>query len=147
MKLLLPAAALCALLLLTPSATHAQWTSIGLSTERVTAIAVDSVGNIFVGTYNDGLYRSTDGGAHWSLVLGSIMGVYEVFSITIDNLGNIYAGTYGSGLFVSTNGGSSWGGLSSDGVNGLPIDDVYGAGRSSNGNLVALDGSGSVGMA
>ncbi|HTY11934.1 MAG TPA: T9SS type A sorting domain-containing protein [Bacteroidota bacterium] len=127
--------------------TNAQWYQKGLSGERVTALAIKSNGHIFAGTYSDGLFRSTDNGDSWTLVLGSsLYGVYEVFSIAFDTGGTIYAGTYGAGLFRSTNDGGSWASLSSDyGSNNLPVDDIYAVGITSPGKILAIDGSGSVG--
>ncbi len=118
-----------------------QWTSIGLSSDRIMSLAVKSNGHIFAGTYSNGLYRSTDDGANWTQVLGP-SSVYEVYSIAFDGSGNVYAGTYAAGLYRSTNDGDNWTLLSSStGPNNLPVGDVYAVGVTTGGTLIAVEGA------
>jgi photosystem II stability/assembly factor-like uncharacterized protein len=107
---------------------------------NVISLAINSSGHIFVGTYSDGVYRSTDNGSSWTLVLGQLYSVYEVFSLAFDSSGNVYAGTHGEGLFRSTNDGQSWGYLSNDNPpNNLPQSDVYAVATNSSGTIFASD--------
>jgi uncharacterized repeat protein (TIGR01451 family) len=54
-----------------------------------------------------GVYKSTDSGASFSLLLGSPRAV-TTLAIDPENPDTIYAGTFASGLQKSTNGGSTW---------------------------------------
>jgi ligand-binding sensor domain-containing protein len=72
----------------------------------VNAVAVDSSGNLLVGTQGDGLFRSTDDGESWVHVDSAPLIKYAV-SVAFDNVGNGYVGTY-KGLFLSTDHGISW---------------------------------------
>jgi hypothetical protein len=90
---------------------------------RVTAIAIDPSGNIYVGTGGGGVWLSRDGGATFSSV-GDSLPSQMIGSIAIDSTNTpaapytVYVGTgegdnsidsyYGSGLFASTNQGVTW---------------------------------------
>lgn len=126
----------------------ATWQSIGLTgTDRIGRIAIDptdsnrifvaATGNLFVPGGPRGLYRTTDGGATWQLVLAganSTTGATDVALNPADPdsvyvamwdhyrtpVGRNYGGV-GSGIFRSTNGGTSFtrlgGGLPSSSTN------------------------------
>lgn len=83
----------------------AQWVldtnGIGHISERSIAY---SVNNIYTGTFNYGVYLSTNNGTSW--VQTSLNNQF-VFSLAV-NGSNIFAGTYGNGLYLSTNNGSTW---------------------------------------
>jgi hypothetical protein len=93
------------LILLTFQISIAQWTpdtnGIGRMTERSIAV---SGNNIFTGTFNAGVYLSTNNGTSWSQ---TSLNNQFVFSLAV-NGSNVFAGTYGNGLFLSTNNGSTW---------------------------------------
>jgi photosystem II stability/assembly factor-like uncharacterized protein len=55
---------------------------------------------------DDGLYRSVDGGGHWTMVLADSLGVLAV-AVNPDEPSTIYAGAF-TGLFRSSNSGSDW---------------------------------------
>ena len=119
-----------------------QWASLGaLANENVMSFVNTSQGHVFAGTYQDGVYRSTDGGNSWTLVMSpSLYGVYEVFSLAVDASDNIYAGTYKVGLLRSTNDGASWAFLSNDtGPNNLPEDDIRAVTVLPSGTIFASD--------
>lgn len=84
----------------------------------VTALAVDprDPRRVWAGTFNDGLYRSTDAGAHWQHVATGAAHFFRVSSLLFDPVApnTLYAGTDGPGpvdargVFQSTDGGVTW---------------------------------------
>lgn len=89
----------------------------------ITALAVDprDPRRVWAGTFNDGLYRSTDAGAHWQhVVTGSPSGAgkfVRVTSLLFDpfNPRTLYAGVGpltgeldASGVYQSADGGATW---------------------------------------
>ncbi len=93
---------------------------LGLVTD---AFAVDSAGNIYAGTEDNGIYRSTDNGATWKAADSSYNWVY---ALTINKNGDIIAGCLVEGIYVSTDGGSHWetrnNGLTNLWVQSLAVD-------------------------
>ncbi|MWV40831.1 hypothetical protein [Natrialba sp. INN-245] len=79
---------------------------------------------VFVGTFEDGLYRSTDGGDSWSH-LEIPAGSDAITSIAIDpnDAETVYAGTEPSRVYRSTDGGDSWTHL--EGIADLPSEDEW----------------------
>lgn len=73
----------------------------------VQALAVDPNGDVFAGTANGGVYRSTDNANTW---VQSNTGLADtsVSALAVGSTGYIVAGTTGDGVFISTNGGTSW---------------------------------------
>lgn len=77
---------------------------------------------------NTGIYRTTDGGANWSLVLNT--DYYYIFTNKVIKFGakhpdghrTIYAGTHSKGVFKSDDGGDTWTNL---GRIGDRIEDLY----------------------
>src|SRR5438445_13444707 len=65
-------------------------------------------GSIYAAT-NNGVFKSTDGGASWTPASTGLEGI-PVFSLAIDSVSHatLYAGTSGSRVFKSTNSGQSW---------------------------------------
>jgi hypothetical protein len=111
------------------------WTQAGLAgSDRIGRLAIDptnanrifaaATGSLFVPGGVRGLYRTTDGGTTWQLVLGGANGTTGAIDVAIDpsNPNRIFAamwdhrrqpqgrtyGGVGSGLFRSTDGGSTW---------------------------------------
>ena len=64
---------------------------------------------IYAGTWGNGVYKSYDGGLHWSSSNRGL-GDGNINSIAIDpqNPKIVYAGTYNDELYKTTNGGESW---------------------------------------
>ncbi|HUB20402.1 MAG TPA: hypothetical protein VL990_17305 [Acidobacteriaceae bacterium] len=129
------------------------WMQIGLeNTRRIGRIVVDpnnpnrvyvaALGHIYDANPERGVYRSTDGGAHWKKVLFNSSDPDDVgaIDIAIDPKNpkvlyaslwatrrppwSVYAPSYmpGSGLYKSTDGGDHWKKL----TNGLPDDNFVG---------------------
>jgi hypothetical protein len=113
----------------------ASWRNVGLpASATIGAIAVDPVdprrvyvaaaGSVFRDGGQRGVYRSTDGGAHWKLVLAPATPAAGALDIQLDptNPRRIFAsmwdrrrtpglrtyGGVGSGLYRSTDGGTTW---------------------------------------
>ena len=129
------------------------WHSIGLTeTRQIGRIVVDpadpnrvyvaALGHVYKASPERGVYRSTDGGAHWEKVLWNAKDPDDVGAVdlALDPLhpSTIYASLWatrrppwavyapsnmpGGGLYKSTDGGDTWHPLSS----GLPADDFVG---------------------
>jgi len=65
-------------------------------------------GDLFVAgfnSYDNCIYRSTDGGTNWTISLNTAG--WSIFCISFDQDSNIYAGTY-SGIYKSTDNGDNW---------------------------------------
>ncbi len=76
---------------------------VGDLDRRVWSILSTGATDFFIGT-EQGLYKSTDAGASWSLV--PEIPLNRVYATRQDSSGNIYVGTFGSGVFVQR--GSVW---------------------------------------
>jgi hypothetical protein len=74
----------------------------------VLALTFDSQvpGVVLAGTYLQGMYRSTDGGASWRSVSDDLWGIH--FMALAAGPGVIYAGTESIGLYVSRDHGMTW---------------------------------------
>jgi photosystem II stability/assembly factor-like uncharacterized protein len=129
------------------------WTHIGLeNTRQIGRIVVDpadpnrvyvaALGHVYQANPDRGVFRSTDGGAHWAKVLASEKYPNDVgaidLAIDITNPRVLYASLWatrrppwsvyapsnmpGGGLYKSTDGGDTWKQL----TGGLPTDDFVG---------------------
>lgn len=80
----------------------------GLKGVRAQSIAVDAKapGTIYVGTYGEGVWRSTDLGGGWSRLGFPEENVFSLASCPAD--GALYAGCEPSRLFVSRDRGETW---------------------------------------
>jgi len=86
----------------------------------ITAIESDKKGNVYLGTYNNGLLKSTDNGNSWLPINDGLINT----SITsLKSLGNniLLVGTEGGGIHKSTNFGNNWVEMNS-GINNLEIN-------------------------
>lgn len=93
------------------------WIQLGLAGKIILSLAFDSEGNLFAGTKQDGLYKTTDMGQNW---IQYNKGLYrkEVFRLKINQQDDIFLGSENEGVFRSTNGGSSFNQI------GLPVSNV-----------------------
>jgi photosystem II stability/assembly factor-like uncharacterized protein len=78
---------------------------------NVLAVAVDpnDENTVYAGTLSDGIYKTVDGGGHWSAV-NSGLGPREIRSVALDprHPEIVYAGAGGAGVWRSPDGGASW---------------------------------------
>jgi hypothetical protein len=66
-----------------------------------------SGGNIFAGTFGDGIFLSTNNGTSWTAVNSGLPDYILVYSLKAS--GNaIFAATSGGSVFLSTNNGTNW---------------------------------------
>ena len=71
----------------------------------VTAISINSSGNIFAGTII-GVFRSTDNGDNWTAVNTGLSNT--ISTLAINSSDHIFAGISAPGVFRSTDNGGNW---------------------------------------
>ncbi len=76
----------------------------GLTNLNVTSLVVSDT-DIFAGTFNGGIFLSTDGGTNWTQVNNGLTNL-RITCFAISGT-NIFAGTWG-GVYLSTNNGAKW---------------------------------------
>jgi hypothetical protein len=99
-----------------------QWVGTGLNGDNaVSSVAADPVDPLTIyavvtggGDKTPGIYKSTDGGSNWGLVLSGNPG--GPLAINPSDPQVVYAGAY-SGVYVSTDGGADWN-LMTQGITG-----------------------------
>ena len=104
----------------------------GMTAIWVMALAVNG-SNIFAGTYQGGVFISTNNGTNWTAVNNGLKntGVSAVSALVVDG-SNLFAGigydasvSTGDGVFLSTDNGASWtqvnSGLTNTNVNSLAV--------------------------
>src|SRR5690606_22028654 len=75
------------------------------ATNNVNALAINSNGHVFAGTYGDGIFRSTDNGDSWSPVLNST----HTVSLAFNSNDILFAGHFlGGGILRSSDNGNTW---------------------------------------
>jgi photosystem II stability/assembly factor-like uncharacterized protein len=102
-------------------------TSLGLESERVTAVHAWTVGGttlVLAGSYGNGLYRSADGGRTWSRVGdGMTAPAFRFLGPDPGHPGSLLAGTEPARLFRSADDGQTWGEL--EAIGQLPGHDQW----------------------
>jgi photosystem II stability/assembly factor-like uncharacterized protein len=85
----------------------AQWVQLsnGIGTDKEFTCFASIGNNIYAGTFNQGIYLSTNNGVYWTAVNNG-MPNYSVSSFAVSGT-NLFAGTWG-GVFLSTNYGMNW---------------------------------------
>ncbi len=75
---------------------------------------------LYAGTNQGEVYKTTDGGAHWSSVSNGLPGLFVITRIVIDphNTQTVYLSTYGMGVYKTTDGGAHWNAVN----NGFPTN-------------------------
>ncbi len=92
-------------LFISADALQAQWTQTnGPYGANITCFAVSGT-DLYAGTFNDGIFLSTNGGASWSQVNNGLTNLF-VHTIAVSGT-HVFAGTNG-GLFLSTSNGANW---------------------------------------
>jgi photosystem II stability/assembly factor-like uncharacterized protein len=76
---------------------------------EVYCLAFAPSGNVFAGTYMEGLLRSTDNGHAWGFVSGPPGDLPEedVYAVAVSASGTVFAADYGD-IYRSTDGGITW---------------------------------------
>jgi ligand-binding sensor domain-containing protein len=83
----------------------AQWVQTnGPYGGEIRALAVSGT-NLYAGTWDSGVFLSTNNGASWRAVNAGL-GNHYVSALAVSDT-NLFAGTY-DGVFLSTNNGTSW---------------------------------------
>ena len=96
----------------------------GLKERGARCLAVDpgAPETLYVGTSDEGLFKSVDGGGSWEKMSG--IGHPRVTAVAVSPVdGAVYAGTEPSALFVSRDGGGSWREL--EGMRKLPSQPTW----------------------
>jgi photosystem II stability/assembly factor-like uncharacterized protein len=84
------------------------WASVHSGPTEVRTIAVDVVGRVYAGS-DDGVYESTDGGDHWTLVLRPSPDFVVSAVATDPQLPDVaYAAAWYGGVYKSIDGGTDW---------------------------------------
>lgn len=95
------------------------WTQTGnIVSDEIVTLSIDDHGNMYIGGYNDGVWKSTDGGGTWHHLDLSNMTVYAIMT----SGDAVFAGTE-YGMYKSTDGGDTWTAHIS-GMNNASIADV-----------------------
>jgi ligand-binding sensor domain-containing protein len=76
-----------------------------LTFTAVHALAVNSAGDIYAGTFGGGVMKLEGGTGAWA---SANMPYDFVWALAIDGNDKIYAGTYGGGVYVSEDDGGTW---------------------------------------
>jgi ligand-binding sensor domain-containing protein len=73
----------------------------------IVSLAINSQGHIFAGSATSGVYRSTNNGGNWQLIINGITNV-QARALAINRNDHIFVGTAGGGIFRSTDNGDTW---------------------------------------
>ncbi|MBI5215313.1 MAG: T9SS type A sorting domain-containing protein [Ignavibacteriae bacterium] len=103
----------------------------------ITSVAINSTGDIYVGTFGRGVYRTTDNGENWTQVTIDFPHLY-VDCLSINDSGHIFAGSDGSGIYRSTDNGENWTWL----ANGLTNMNIQTLAINDSGHIFAGTGAG-----
>jgi hypothetical protein len=91
----------------------------------VNVLAISPAGHVFAGTSTDGVFHSTDSGAHWIQSNSGMLSSF-VTCLAINSSGHIFAGTFSEGVYRSTDDGANWttvnSGLTNDSVSSIAIN-------------------------
>jgi hypothetical protein len=86
--------------------TGSTWSPAGAGITNNDVNALLTVGSVLLAGTSGGIFRSTDGGLHWS---SSSSGLTVPFvNALASGAGTIFAGTYGGGICRSADGGVNW---------------------------------------
>jgi photosystem II stability/assembly factor-like uncharacterized protein len=115
------------------------WVPAGLEDQHVSHVAVDARGSVLAAASGvfGGLFRSDDGGLHWTRILDPVGGRESFFTFLRVRRGDVVLGFYAQVPWLGYDGGAAWSPLLS--LFELPdfvgsVDDLL---ETSNGSLVA----------
>jgi hypothetical protein len=77
------------------------WQPVGLDSQDVGALAINSNGHIFAGC--SGVFRSTDNGGNWTQI-----GLSRVYTLALTSTGALLAGVWLEGVYRSSDDGAHW---------------------------------------
>ena len=112
--------------------------------EHITAFALEpKTGMLYMGTVNNGMLRSRDGGETWAPSGGGLKNIW-ISDIALDPLhpGIVYAATRGKGVLKSKDGGVTW----KQTNNGLPVQDIRSLVMAPEGSNILYAGTTSQGL-
>ena len=132
----------CGLLLVTRNVSAQEFwkPTTGPAGSMINALVINAKGDLFVGTYGAGLFRSTDNGNSWKLLNTGLTNPI-VLGLAIHSSGALFTATEGGeGIFRSTDNGESW-----TAVNGVPSNfGTISMAFDSSGNLFVSTANGGV---
>jgi hypothetical protein len=106
------------------------YSSTNFTSGHVSSLAIHSNGDIFAGTWGQGIYRTINNGYSWQQMNNGLTNL-DIRTIAINPTGVIFAGTQSSGVFKSTNSGGTWVSV------GLGGSDIWSLAINSQGHLFA----------
>ena len=105
----------------------AKWTLTSLKNQVITTSVANGT-DLFAGTFNNGVFFSSDSGASWVPVNTGLPPYAQATMLSLTVLGtNIFAGTSGKGVYLSTNNGTDWTPVNT-GIKNTNVDVVAGNG-------------------
>ncbi|NUM71160.1 MAG: choice-of-anchor A family protein [Ignavibacteriaceae bacterium] len=84
------------------------WSQTALENIDVRSIVIDNSGNLYAGTWANGMFKSTNGGTTWNAANNGIASGSVVTSMTRTPSENIFTGTFGNGLYNTTDYAATW---------------------------------------
>lgn len=87
-----------------------QWNlfGAGLPNDDAGSLMIVDNGDMYAGYWNEGIYKSTDGGANWFKSNGGLADTASITALGFIPGGNLYAGVWPDGMYRSTDDGTSW---------------------------------------
>ena len=88
----------------------ASWVPAGLEDKWVTALAVSDDGGVYAGAggWSGGVFRSTDGGLHWTQIVPSVNPREFIINFLTAYKGDLFVGTHADNILRSFGFGESW---------------------------------------
>lgn len=107
-----------------------------------TTITKGTITEIYAGTIDRGIFKSTDGGENWAAINSGIPN--DQLIVSLASVGStLYAGTYGKGIFKSIDDGTNWisAGLAGENVTAItPVGSALYVGTGYDGVFKSTDG-------
>ena len=93
------------------SAGNDRWSAIGLSGNTVEVLAINPTTPdiLYTGTGNGGVFKSSDGGSHWTEANTGLTGS-QAYALAINpsTPDTLYVAIVSNGVFKTTDGGNNW---------------------------------------